>query len=86
MVEDDSTFRKIDDLYKELELIFLGLKGHLAKIEMHFRSVELDYMYKNVEENVYLEKMQKINKKIFYLNDVLEGLKKMEKSLQQEDE
>ena len=43
-------------------------------------------MYKNVEENVYLEKMQKINKKIFYLNDVLEGLKKMEKSLQQEDE
>ncbi len=77
---------EIDELNKELDLIFLDLKDQIAKVENRIRSLELDLMYNNVEKDVYLEKIEKIGKKVSDLRGVLEGLRKAEKELQQDFE
>ena len=58
------TFEEIDGLTKLIKAIFAGLEMQVARIDDHFRSAELDFMYGNITEKRYLERLNQIGDEI----------------------
>ena len=58
------TTREINSLNQQLEEVFLNLKTQISKIDERLSSVELDYMYGNITEQFYLEKMKQLEEDI----------------------
>jgi hypothetical protein len=81
MEQNKPIFEKIDDLTKDLNSIFASLEDRISKVESQLRSVELDYMYGNIAETIYLETKRLINQKILDLTNVLLELKNSENTL-----
>ncbi|MEJ2495480.1 MAG: hypothetical protein P8Y79_14265 [Ignavibacteriaceae bacterium] len=48
------TFEEIDNLSKLIKAIFSGLEIQVSRIDEHFRSAELDFMYGNITEKRYM--------------------------------
>jgi hypothetical protein len=72
--EKKPALEEIDGLSSKLRAIFLVLETEIADIEKKFRSAELDFMYGNISENFYSEKMQQLSEDIARLKDKLEKI------------
>ena len=81
MHEKKSALKEIDDLNSQLKAIFLVFETQIAKIENRFNSVELDFMYGNITESFYLEKMRQLGEDIAKVRNKLEKIQDMEASL-----
>ena len=78
MREKKPTLEEIDDLDSKLKAIFLVLETQIAKIEKRFNSVELDFMYGNITENFYFEKMRQLGEDIAKVKNKLEKIQDVE--------
>ena len=58
------TFEEIDNLSKLIKAIFSGLEIQVSRIDDHFRSAELDFMYGNITEKRYMERLNEIGDEI----------------------
>ena len=80
MHEKKPDLKEIDDLNSQLKAIFLVFETQIAKIENRFNSVELDFMYGNITESFYFEKMQQLGEDIAKVRNKLEKIQDMETS------
>ena len=78
MHEKKPALKEIDDLNSQLKAIFLVFETQIAKIENRFNSVELDFMYGNITESFYFEKMQQLGEDIAKVRNKLEKIKDTE--------
>ena len=78
MHEKKPALKEIDDLNSQLKAIFLVFETQIAKIENRFNSVELDFMYGNITESFYLEKMQQLGEDIAKVRGKLEKIQDVE--------
>jgi hypothetical protein len=77
MQEKRPTLKEIDDLKDKLKVLFSCFENEIAKIDERFNSVELDFMYGNINENFYEEKMgqlsadiRRVKQKLFQIQDL----------------
>lgn len=64
MVKYNAVFKDIEDLIEQLKTIFSDLENQISKIDDRFHAVELEFMYGNITENVYFEKMKQVSQDI----------------------
>ncbi len=64
MVEYDALFKEIEGLIEQLKNMFSDLETQISKIDDRFHAVELEFMYGNITENVYVERMKQVGQDI----------------------
>ena len=74
MSEKKPALEEIDDLNSKLKAISLVLETEIAEIEKRFHSVELDFMYGNISDSFYSEKMQQLSEDIARVKNKLEKI------------
>jgi hypothetical protein len=80
MTEKKPALKDIDDLNSQLKVIFLDLEMQLSKIETRFNSVETEFMYGNITEAFYLEKMRRLGEEIAQVRNKLLKIQDVETS------
>jgi hypothetical protein len=78
MIEKKPTLKGIDDLKDQVIDLFSSLEKEIAKIDDRFNSIELDFMYGNINQNFYDEKMDQLNVEIFRVKQRLLQIKDLE--------
>ncbi len=73
--------KEIDELKDLAKHLFTKLETEIAKIDDNFNSVELDFMYGNINENFYEEKMNKLNTDIHKVKQKLFQIQDLENRL-----
>ena len=74
------TTQEINRLNQQLEEVFLNLKTQISKIDERLSSVELDYMYGNITEPFYLEKMKQLEEDIEKIKNKILKIKEVSNS------
>lgn len=64
MDERTSLFKELQGLLTELRHVFSDLEGQLSSIEERFHGAELEFMYGNIGEGVYQEKLKQVHRDI----------------------
>jgi hypothetical protein len=78
MKEKKLTLKEIDDLKDLVRDLFSNFEKEIAKIDERFNSVELDFMYGNINENFYDEKMGQLSADIFKVKQKLFQIQDLE--------
>jgi hypothetical protein len=65
------TLSEIDDLRKQLGEVFVTIEAQIDTIEKTFNTIEQDFMYSNIYESVYYEKMAAVCREIDLVRDRL---------------
>ncbi len=73
------TIKEIDDLKSLLKSLFSSLEMEIARIDDRFNSIELDFMYGNINENFYNEKMGQLGAEILKVKQKLAIIQDLEK-------
>ncbi len=60
MDERTLLFEELEGLLKELRYVFSSLESQLSSIEERFHGAELEFMYGNIGENSYKEKLKQV--------------------------
>lgn len=64
MDERTSLFKELEGLLRELRHVFSNLEAQLCSIEERFHGAELEFMYGNIGEGVYQEKLNQVHRDI----------------------
>ena len=72
------TLKEIDDLKSLLKSLFSHLEMEIARIDDRFNSIELDFMYGNISENFYDEKMGQLSAEILKVKQKLTIIQDLE--------
>jgi hypothetical protein len=67
----------IDDLKSKLKATFLVLETEITEIEERFRSIELEFMYGNITEDFYSEKMQQLSEDMVKVRSKIEKIQEI---------
>jgi hypothetical protein len=70
--------KEIDDLKDLLKSLFSSLEKEITKIDDQFNLVELDFMYGNIDENFYNEKMWQLSTEIYKVKQKLTNIQNLE--------
>jgi hypothetical protein len=76
--ENKPALKEIEELKDLLRSLFLSLEKDIAKIDERFNSVELDFMYGNINENFYDEKMGQLSTDIYKIKQKLVQIQDLE--------
>lgn len=57
-------FKELEELLGQLRSVFSDLEAQLSKIDDRFHSAELEFMYGNISEDVYFEKLKRVRQDI----------------------
>jgi hypothetical protein len=71
MKEGNPTFEEIDELTRELNLLFSSLTSKIAHLDSSLRSLTLDHMYGNLTEALYAAQMRDIEESIAKFKNLL---------------
>ncbi len=58
------TLKDIDDLSKQLKQVLFNIEVQIVEIDNKFNSIEQEFMYGNITESFYYEKMNTLAKDI----------------------
>ena len=64
MPKNKSIIQEIEDLKEQLKAINLNLDTQIAKIDEQLNSIELEFMYGNIIENFYNERIRLLGEDI----------------------
>lgn len=64
MDECNVRFKEIEGLIEQLKNLFSDLESQIAKIDDRFHAVEMDFMYGNITEKSYANKMKQVGQEI----------------------
>jgi hypothetical protein len=81
MPENKSTIQEIEDLKEQLKAINLNLDTQIAKIDEQLNSIELEFMYGNITENFYNERMQLLGEDIAKVRNRLKKIQDLENNV-----
>jgi len=81
MQEKKLTFEEIDALGKRLKTIFYSLETEIAIIDDRFKSTALDFMYGNISENYYNERMEQLRMEMIKVKQKLNRIQEFEDSV-----
>ena len=81
MPENKSTIQEIEDLKEQLKAINLNLETQIAKIDEQLNSIELEFMYGNITENFYNERMQLLGEDIAKVRNRLKKIQDLENNV-----
>jgi hypothetical protein len=74
MSKKKPSLEDIDDLNSKLKATFLALENEIAEIEKRSRFVELEFMYGNITEDFYSEKMARLDEDMTKVRSKLEKI------------
>jgi DNA repair exonuclease SbcCD ATPase subunit len=78
MPKNKSIIQEIEDLKEQLKAINLNLDTQIAKIDEQLNSIELEFMYGNITENLYDERMQLLGEDIAKVRNRLKKIQDLE--------
>ena len=78
MPKNKSIIQEIEDLKEQVKAINLNLDTQIAKIDEQLNSIELEFMYGNITENLYDERMQLLGEDIAQVRNRLKKIQALE--------
>ena len=78
MAKNKSIIQEIEDLKEQLKAINLNLDNQIAKIDEQLNSIELEFMYGNIIESFYNERMQLLGEDIAKVRNRLKKIQDLE--------
>jgi DNA repair exonuclease SbcCD ATPase subunit len=78
MPKNKSIIQEIEDLKEQLKAINLNLETQIAKIDEQLNSIELEFMYGNIIEDFYNERMQLLGEDIAKVRNRLKKIQDLE--------
>lgn len=81
MDDNKLTFKQVDDLSNQLKVLLLSLETQIDKIYSYFSTCELDFMYGNITEDIYLDRMLQVSNDIAKFKDKLKKLQELDNNL-----
>ena len=78
MAKNKSIIQEIEDLKEQLKAINLNLDNQIAKIDEQLNSIELEFMYGNITENFYNERIRLLGEDIAKVRNRLKKIQDLE--------
>jgi hypothetical protein len=78
MPKNKSIIQEIEDLKEQLKAINLNLDDQIAKIDEQLNSIELEFMYGNIIESFYNERMELLGEDIAKVRNRLKKIQDLE--------
>ena len=78
MLKNKSIIQEIEDLKEQLKAINLNLGTQIAKIDEQLNSIELEFMYGNIIEDFYNEKIRLLGEDIAKVRNRLKKIQDLE--------
>jgi DNA repair exonuclease SbcCD ATPase subunit len=78
MPKNKSIIQEIEDLKEQLKAINLNLETQIAKIDEQLNSIELEFMYGNITENLYDERIRLLGEDIAKVRNRLKKIQDLE--------
>ena len=78
MPKNKSIIQEIEDLKEQLKAINLNLDTQIAKIDEQLNSIELEFMYGNIIEDFYNERIRLLGEDIAKVKNRLKKIQDLE--------
>ena len=78
MLKNKSIIQEIEDLKEQLKAINLNLGTQIAEIDEQLNSIELEFMYGNIIEDFYNEKIRLLGEDIAKVRNRLKKIQDLE--------
>ena len=78
MPKNKSIIQEIEDLKEQLKAINLNLETQIAKIDEQLNSIELEFMYGNIIEDFYNERIRLLGEDIAKVRNRLKNIQDLE--------